>query len=176
MSAEAHTSTHDKGDTMPTQPEAEHTWLKQLLGDWTVSGECDMGPNQPKAKTTGTEHARALGELFVVGEGTGEMPGGGMCDMLITLGYDSAKKKFVGSWAGSMMPGMFFYEGQLDAAKKVLTLDTEGPSFTGDGKTMRYQDVITIVSADERTLHSQGLQPDGSWKRFMTARYTRHPR
>jgi hypothetical protein len=55
----------------------------------------------------------------------------------------------------------------------MLTLDTEGPSVEGDGKTARYQDVITIKSKDERTLHSQTLQPDGSWKRFMTATYRR---
>jgi len=33
--------------------------------------------------------------------------------------------------------------------------------------------VITMVSKNERTLHSQTLQPDGSWKRFMTATYRR---
>ncbi|MES2415906.1 MAG: DUF1579 domain-containing protein [Pseudomonadota bacterium] len=155
------------------QVTAEHEWLKQLLGDWTLTGECNMGPDQPAAKTTGSEHARALGDMFVVGEGTGEMPGGGTGTMLMTLGYDTAKKKFVGSWAGSMMPGMFFYEGELDASKKVLTLNTEGPSFTGDGSTARYQDVVTIVSADERTLHSQTPGPDGKWVRFMTATYKR---
>lgn len=158
---------------MQARPQTEHEWLKQLLGDWSVTGEYDMGWDKALEKTSGTEHARSLGDMFVVGEGRGEMPGGGMADMLITLGYDATKKKFVGSWAGSMMSGMFFYQGQLDGSKKVLTLDTQGPSFTGDGSTARYQDVITIVSRDERTLHSQTLSPDGSWKRFMTATYTR---
>eukprot|EP01031_Cornospumella_fuschlensis_P017179 gene17179-21006_t len=65
------------------KPTPEHEWLKQLLGDWTLTGECDMGPDQPKAKTTGTEHARALGEMFVVGEGEGDMPGGGTATMLM---------------------------------------------------------------------------------------------
>ena len=158
---------------MNEQAQAEHEWLRQLLGQWTLQGECDMGPDQSASHTRGTENARSLGDFFVVGEGRGEMPGGGMADMLMTLGYDLNKKKFVGSWAGSMMSGMFFYEGELDADKKVLTLDTEGPSFSGDGSTARYQDVITIVSPDERTLHSQTLQADGSWKRFMKATYTR---
>ncbi|MES2943448.1 MAG: DUF1579 domain-containing protein [Pseudomonadota bacterium] len=158
---------------MNEQAQAEHEWLKQLLGQWTMQGECDMGPDQPVSHTAGTETARSLGDFFVVGEGRGEMPGGGMADMLMTLGYDLNKKKFVGSWAGSMMSGMFFYEGELDADKKVLTLDTEGPSFSGDGSTARYQDVITIISPDERSLHSQTQQPDGSWKRFMKATYTR---
>jgi hypothetical protein len=159
---------------MDAKPQEEHAWLQQLMGDWTLTGECDMGPGQPASKTTGKEHVRTLGGFFVVCEGEGEMPGSDDTGrMLMTLGYDIAQKKFVGSWAGSMMYGMFFYEGQLDAAKKVLTLDTEGPSFEGDGKTARYQDVITIKSQDERTLHSQTLQPDGSWKRFMTATYRR---
>nr|WP_233247223.1 MULTISPECIES: DUF1579 family protein [unclassified Acidovorax] len=40
---------------------------------------------------------------------------------------------------------------------------------------MRYRDVITVVSANERTLTSFGQQPDGSWKQFMQAKYTRTP-
>ena len=159
---------------MDAKPQQEHVWLHQMLGDWTMVGECDMGPDQPTSRTEGKEHVRALGGFFVVCEGEGEMPDSADTGyMLMTLGYDIAKKKFTGSWAGSMMPGMFFYDGQLDAARKVLTLDTEGPSFTGDGTTAKYQDVITIKSKDERTLHSQTLQPDGSWKRFMTATYRR---
>ncbi len=158
---------------MLSKPQAGPEWLKQLLGDWTVTGECDMGPGKPPARTTGSEHTRPIGEMFIVGEGQGTMPGGGSCDMLITLGYDEIKKKFVGSWAGSMMSAMFFYEGQLDATGKVLTLETEGPNFTGDGSVARYQDVITLIGPDERTLHSQTPGPDGQWQRFMTATYTR---
>ena len=151
----------------------EHEWLKQLLGDWTIRSECDMGPGKPPSITSGSEHTRALGELFVVGEARVGMPGGGSCDMLLTLGYDELKKKFTGSGAGSVASSMFFYDGTLDAAGRVLTLDTEGPSFTGDGSTVRYQDVITLVGPDERTLHSQTPGPDGRWKRFMTATYRR---
>ena len=158
---------------METQAQKEHQWLQQLLGQWTMEGDCDMGPGEPPLKSTGTETVRGLGELWVVCEGRGEMPDGGPCEMLMTLGYDIDKKAFVGHWAGSMMSGMFVYRGTLDASQKVLTLDTEGPSFTGDGTTARYQDVITLKSPNERQLHSQTLLPDGSWKRFMTATYRR---
>lgn len=151
----------------------EHVWLQQLLGQWSMEGECDGPPGEPPMKSSGTESVRGLGDLWVVCEGKGTMPDGGPCEMLMTLGYDTAKKAFVGHWAGSMMSGMFVYRGTLDAAGKVLTLDTEGPSFTGDGSTAHYQDVVTIKSRDERTLHSQIKQPDGSWQRFMTATYRR---
>lgn len=154
------------------KPQKEHQWLQRMLGDWTMDSEAEMAPGEPPVKSSGTEHVRGLGPLWVVGEGRGAMPGSGeSCEMLMTLGYDADKQVFVGSWAGSMMTTMFFYSGKLEG--DVLTLDTEGPSFAGDGKTARYQDVVTIVSDDERRLHSQALQPDGSWKRFMTATYRR---
>ncbi|MGH8803800.1 MAG: DUF1579 domain-containing protein, partial [Polaromonas sp.] len=92
---------------------------------------------------------------------------------LMTLGYDPQKKAFIGSWVGSMMTHMWVYHGALDEAKKVLTLDSEGPSFTGDGKLAKYRDTITIKSKDERVLTSHVLQDDGSWKGFMTATYRR---
>ncbi|UUZ70074.1 DUF1579 domain-containing protein [Polaromonas sp. P2-4] len=88
-------------------------------------------------------------------------------------GYDPEKKAFIGSWAGSMMTHMWVYNGALDAEAKVLTLNTEGPSFAGDGKQAKYRDQITIKSKDERVLTSQVRQDDGTWKRFMTATYRR---
>ncbi|MGH8849268.1 MAG: DUF1579 domain-containing protein [Polaromonas sp.] len=143
------------------------------MGDWTSEAEMAMGPDKPPTKCTGTESVRPLGDLWVLCEGRGEMPGGGMANMLMTLGYDPQKKAFIGSWVGSMMTHMWVYHGALDEAKKVLTLDTEGPSFTGDGKLARYRDTITIKSKDERVLTSHTLQDDGTWKGFMTATYRR---
>lgn len=158
---------------MQSEPQEQHRWLQQLAGEWTVTSEADMGPGEPTHCGIGTETVRALGELWMVLEGTGDMPGGGTAQMRMTLGYDPERGAFVGNWVGSMMALMWVYQGQLDADRKVLTLDTEGPSFKGDGKTVRYQDVITLVDADTRTLHSQTLGDDGQWTRFMTATYRR---
>jgi len=155
-------------------PQKEHLWLQQLLGDWTFESEMEMGPGQPAMKGGGRESVRAIGGFWVLGEGSGQMPGSDdKATMLITLGYDTRLNAFVGSWVGSMMANMWIYKGSLDASKKVLTLDTEGPSFHDDGKLARYQDVLTIKSRDERTIHSQLRQDDGSWKRFMIATYRR---
>jgi hypothetical protein len=158
----------------PTKPLEQHRWLQQLVGEWTMEGEADMGPGEPTSHSTGTERVRMLGELWAVLEGQAQMPAGGDTGhMRMTLGYDPNRQAFVGNWVGSMMTLMWVYQGQLDPAGKVLTLDTEGPSFAGDGKTVRYQDVITLVDAHTRTLHSQTLGEDGQWKRFMTATYKR---
>lgn len=158
---------------MKVEAQKEHRWLMQLLGEWTSEAEMEVSPGQKAEKCLGTESVRALGELWVVCEGRGEMPGGGPATMQMTLGYDPEKKAFIGSWAGSMMTHMWVYNGTLDAKANVLTLNTEGPSFAGDGKQAKYRDEITLKSKDERVLTSQVLQDDGSWKRFMTATYRR---
>ena len=56
-----------------------------------------------------------------------------------------------------MMTHLWVYDGALDAAGKVLTLDAEGPSFTGDGTTAKYQDVIEIEGAPKPAAVLQSL-------------------
>ena len=158
---------------MKAEPKKQHQWLQKLLGDWTFESECAAGPDQPPQKYRGSETVRSLGGLWVLCEGQGEMPGGGHANMLMTLGYDPRTGRFVGTWVGSMMTHMWVYDGSLDAAEKVLTLSSEGPSFTAEGKLAKYQDIITIISDDHRTLTSRSLGEDGKWTQFMTAHYRR---
>lgn len=158
---------------MQATPQKEHDWLCQIVGEWTYEHECLMGPDQPPAKFTGMESVRSLGGLWVIGESQGEMPEGGTMTSIITLGYDPTRQRFVGTFIASMMTHLWIYEGTLDAAGKVLTLDTEGPSFTDPAKRVRYQDIVELQSADERLLYSQFLGEDGTWRRFLTARYRR---
>jgi hypothetical protein len=148
---------------MHAEPQKEHQWLQQLVGEWTYESECIMGPDQPAMKSVGKESVRSLGGLWTVGEMENEMPEGGVGTMIMTLGYDPAKGRFVGTFIGSMMTHLWIYDGQLDAAGKVLTLNAEGPSFAGDGKMAKYHDIIEIKSANERTLSSQLLGEDGKW-------------
>src|SRR5688572_16447612 len=119
---------------MHAEPQKEHQWLQKLVGEWTSESEMEMEPGKSPERCKGTESVRSLGGLWIVGEGSGEMPGGGLATMILTLGYDPQKGRYVGTWVGSMMTHLWIYEGSLDAAGKVLTLDTEGPSFVGDGK------------------------------------------
>ncbi len=155
------------------EPRNEHHWLQKLVGDWTYESECPMGPDQPPSKSKGSETVRSLGGLWVLCEGQGEMPGGGPAQMLMTLGYDPQKRRFVGTWIGSMMTYLWVYDGELDAAGKVLTLSAEGPSMAAEGKTATYRDVIEFKSDDHRTLTSRMQLEDSTWQHFMTAHYRR---
>lgn len=158
---------------MKTEAQQQHRWLLQLVGEWRFEVEAQMGPDKPVETFHGTESVRALGELWVLCEGSGEMPGGGIANTLMTLGYDSQRQRFIGSWVGSMMSHMWVYDGELDAEQKVLTLHTEGPDFSNAGKTAKYKDVIELKSAEHRVLSSHSLGEDGEWHCFMTANYWR---
>ena len=158
---------------MQAEAQKEHKWLEQLVGEWTYESEGIMGPDQPPVKSTGSATNRSIGGLWVECENTGAMPGGGPTTMIITIGYDPTKKRFVGTFIGSMMTTLWLYEGQLDAAEKVLTLDADGPSFTDPNKTAKYKDSIEIVSPDHHILSSQFRADDGTWYRFMTSHYRR---
>ncbi|MFM9996924.1 MAG: DUF1579 domain-containing protein [Phycisphaerales bacterium] len=157
---------------MFSKPVAQHKWLQKLVGTWAYDSEMPGEPGKPALKCSGTESVRSVGGLWVVGEGRGEMPGGGDATMLITLGYDAAKKRFVGSWVGSMMANMWVYEGVLKG--NTLTLNTEGPDCFGKSKKpVKYRDTITITGRNTRTLSSSMPGKGGKWITFMTAKYTR---
>jgi hypothetical protein len=172
MSTAEKTDVNTDNCPMNAKPTKEHLWLQRLVGDWTFDGECLMGPDQPPMKSSGKCTTRSLGGFWTLNEGTGEMPGGGEATSIITLGYDPAKGKFVGSFVASMMTHMWLYEGSLDASGKVLTLDAEGPSMTGDGMA-KYQDIVTVENDNHWILSSQMQGPDGNWIKFMSAHYRR---
>jgi hypothetical protein len=158
---------------MMATPQREHDWLQQFIGEWRVEGECIMGPDQPPMTTTGSCVTRSIGGLWIVNEGSGDMPGGGTAHSIITLGYDPQTERFVGTFIASMMTHLWRYDGQLDAAGQVLTLDTEGPSMLSPGAMAKYQDIVTVVDADHWILTSQMPGEDGTWTQFMTAHYRR---
>jgi hypothetical protein len=158
---------------MNVEPQAEHRWLHKLVGEWTSEAEMSMEPGKPQEKCMGSETVRKLGDLWVLCEGRGDMPGGGTANMLMTLGYDPQKRRFVGTWVGSMMTWLWIYDGSLDAAQKVLTLSSDGPDFKVEGKLAKYRDVIEFKSDNHRVLTSHVLGDDGKWNQFMTAHYRR---
>jgi len=158
---------------MKAEPQKEHEWLHKLVGEWTCEAEAAMEPGKPPETSSGTERVRSLGGLWILAEGQGEMPGCGPATMMMTLGYDPQKKRYVGTWIGSMMTHLWVYDGSLDAGERVLTLDAEGPSMAGDGTMAQYRDVIEFKSDDHRVLTSHTRGDDGTWQPFMTAHYRR---
>jgi hypothetical protein len=159
---------------MKADPQPQHAWLTRLVGQWTYEGEGACADGETPSRFSGEETVRALGDIWVIGEGRGEIPGGGTATTLLTLGYDPQKASFVGTWVGSMMTHLWVYHrGTLDAAGKVLTLESEGPDMLGGTGTANYRDVVEIESDGERLMRAFAQTPDGEWRPLMTARYRR---
>jgi hypothetical protein len=162
---------------MQFKPEKEHEWLQKFVGEWTYEVEAMMGPDKPVEKFAGSESVRSIGDFWVQCEGRGQMcdasDTGGTAITVMTLGYDPHKARFVGTWIGSMMAHLWIYDGSLDTSQKMLTLNSEGPSFAAEGKMGKFKDVIEFKSDDHRVLTSHMLDDDGTWHQFMTANYHR---
>jgi Protein of unknown function (DUF1579) len=158
---------------MQTEPQKEHQWLQKLVGEWTCETEVNMGSDRPPEKATGTESVRSLGGFWVLAEGQGEMPGCGAATTMMTIGYDPEKQRYIGTWVGSMMTYLWLYDGEVDASKNVLTLNSDGPSMAGEGKMAKYRDMIEFKSDDHRVMTSHVLGDDGQWHQFMTVNYRR---
>jgi hypothetical protein len=148
------------------KPQKEHAWLEQFVGEWETEASVTMGPGQEPMKMKGTEAGRKLGGFWVVVEGKGDAFGMPFASLL-TLGYDTEKKKYVGTWVDSMQNTMWKYEGSLDATGKILTLDTEGPN-PMTGKLGKFKDVTEFKSKDERIFTSSIQGDDGKWTTFLT--------
>jgi Protein of unknown function (DUF1579) len=155
---------------MNAEPQKQHKWLDRFIGEWTSEVDYSMG-TEPPTKTIGTEVVRSLGGVWIIAEGEGGEDG---CagKTIITLGYDTEKSLFVGTFIASMMTFFWHYRGSLDADEKILTLDTEGPNFSQTAIS-KYQDIIEFVSDDHRVMKSQILEDSGKWNHFMTANYRR---
>lgn len=151
---------------MSPEPTEQHHWLQRLAGRWRVVFAFDHHP-------VWTEDVRALGDLWIVAEMSGAMSDGSTASMMMTLGYDPDKQRFVGSTVGTIMRNLWIYEGVLDDTGTVLTLECEGPDMDGSGRIAHYQDVITIEDENSRSFSSRLLDEQSQWKPVMSASYTR---
>jgi hypothetical protein len=167
------TSTEQPDIMKEASPQKEHNLLEKLVGDWTYEVEATMEPGKPPQKFTGTERVRSIGGLWFVAEGQSVGPSGHDATTILTIGYNPDTGRYVGTWVGSMMTHMWIYDGEMDASERVLSLYTDGPSFTEKGKTAKYKEVIEFKSNDERTFTSHLRDESGNWEQFMASTYRR---
>jgi hypothetical protein len=152
------------------KPEKEHEWLKALEGEFSVESECTMKPGEPPMKFKGNSSAKSLGGFHVIVENKAEIMGQPWTGVL-TLGFDPAKKKYVGTWVDSFSSYQWKYEGAVDAAGKVLTMDTEGPDCM-TGKIMKFREKIELTGKEGYVFTSE-RHDDGKWTRLVRVVYTR---
>ncbi len=153
------------------QPQPEHEWLRKLAGEWESESEYHLDPSEPPLKARGTESARMVGPFWAVCESRGEFEGETFIGLL-NLGYDPDQKKFVGSFLDSTSTQLWSYRGTLDAAGKVLTLETELACPGKPDHRVRVRETLEIQGPDRRISRS-AVEKNGDWVTTMTATYRR---
>lgn len=155
----------------PQPASEEHAWLLQFVGEWDVVGEADMGPGTEPMRMQFRETVRPIGSYWIVGESRADFDGTPFHSVL-TLGYDSNRQHFVGSWVDSFQTHFWTYRGSLDAGKRVLTLEAQGPAFGDPTQLANYRDVIEWVGPNLRR-SSSWIQQGSEWVKFMSSDATR---
>ena len=154
-------------------PGPEHALLKQLAGQWTCNVKMWMDPSKPPQESPATEEAKmVMGDRYLHQHVNGNfmgMPfeGSGL------MGYDNAKKKYIGAWIDNMGTGIMTSEGTYDAAKKTFTMES---TFIDPmtGKPAKSRAVLRIES-DTKHVYEMYSKPPGSNKemKMMEITYTR---
>lgn len=152
------------------QPTREHAWLERFVGAWELELDMPMGPGKPTMKTRGSEQARMLGGFWLVSEGqNNDFP----FRCMLTLGYDSRKLKYVGSWIDTMTNYLWRYEGSVDPSGRILTLETQGPSPMAPDHFTKFREVTEFLSDDHRVFTSSMLDEEGNWQPCLTIHFHR---
>lgn len=145
----------------------KHELLKQFVGDWKSTNECDFGLETGPVQTTGTMQSRMLGELWMTSDVLIKLPGVD-ADAQLTLGYDAEKKKYVGTWVDSVMNHLWQYEGNVDETGKRFTLNATGPAMDGSGTPTEYRDIYEFVADRKFKTTSQVRSSGGDWVTIMS--------
>jgi hypothetical protein len=148
------------------QPAAEHEWLKRFEGTWECESKAAMGPGQPEIPVKGVARCRMLGGFWAVNEWDSNLPGATM-HSIQTIGYDTTKKKYVGTWVDNMMNHMWHYEGTVADGRKLM-LEAKGPNFMAPEKEALFRDSYEFVGDNEMKITSEMKGDDGKWMTFMT--------
>ena len=139
----------------------EHRWLLQFVGEWKIDGDDGVG----------TETVTAIGENWITGKMVWTGSEMGDMESIVTVGFDDAKGRFVGSWAGTMINMMWFYDGYLEGNR--LVLESEGPNFDGTPGTSLYRDIMILDDENHRRLVGEIQGKDGNWTQFMETKFVR---
>lgn len=156
---------------MFAQPQPQHQWLDQLIGNWDFEHDCQM-PDGSKSKTQGTMNCRSLGGLWLICESRGKSADSEEWSSIMTLGFDPVQNQYVGTFVASIMANIWPYHGTLDPNGKRLPLYSKGPKFEGEGLGS-YRDTIEIIDDNTWLFLSEQQSDDGQWVQFMAGKHTR---
>ena len=143
---------------MPDPPAPELDLLKKDIGEWDVEIKAWSAADAEPMVTKGTETTRMLGGYWTVTNFDGNMMGMDFKGHG-TYGYDTKKKKYVGTWIDSLGPYMMQIIGDYDKETQTLTMVGDSPD-PGGKTTSTY--TMSSCYKDGGRVMTMHMQPKGS--------------
>jgi hypothetical protein len=162
----------ESADMVP-KPTKEHALLKKDVGTWDATVKAWMGPGDPHVSKGKEVNAMLPGDLWILSAFDGDF-GGMAFHGRGQFGYDTNKKKYVGTWIDSMSTTPMLMEGTYDESKQTMTMtsDTVGQ----DGKPVKTKSVTENKPDGSRVftmyMKSDATGPD--FVKMMEITYTRN--
>lgn len=123
----------------PQMPDVteQHKLVQAGVGEWEGTLTMFM-PDMEPTPMTAKESVTAVGDYWTTSRFEADM--GGMPFFgASTLGYDSDKKQFVGTWIDSTTTYMTVMHGEFNKEKNTLVMHWEGPNWMGDGALIPFR-------------------------------------
>jgi hypothetical protein len=151
------------------QSRKPHDQLKRLVGNWTTEMTSFFpDPSAPKVTKGRANFKMILGGNFVQQRFFGEVDGKKYEGIGIS-GYDTAKKKYVGTWKDSLNTGIMHVEGTYDVKSHTLT---EFGEMSSPGGTMKTKNTTKYIDKNNFVFTMYMITPEGEQKIF-SINYTR---
>jgi hypothetical protein len=163
-------STFAQDQPPPPKPGPEHELLKQDVGTWDATVELFVEPGKPPAVSKGVETTTLVGGFWAVSDFKSQLMGQPF-EGRATIGFDTAKKKYVSTWIDSMSTGFMQGESTYDPKTKTMTGWVEGPDLSG--KTMKMRETTEWKDADTKVFTMYATGPDGKEAPSMKITYKR---
>jgi Protein of unknown function (DUF1579) len=156
------------------KPTAEHKELAKEVGTWDATVKSwGRGPDSEPTVSQGVEVAKMLpGGLWLQSEFDGkfedmEFHGSGH------TGYDTKKKKYVGTWVDSLSTEIMLMEGDYDAQSHTFTMYAKGNGPSGKEYDSK---LVTKYEGDDTRVFTMSMKSDetkGEYVKMMEITYKR---
>ncbi len=150
----------------PPNPGKEHTLLAQCEGTWDVALKMHMDPTKPPVEWKAVETVTiGCNGLWIISDVKGDFMGAPFHGHGV-WGYDTQKKKFVGSWIDSLGTYLTIAEGTWDEKTHSFTYLFESPM-------AKMKELHTIKDKDNRSIAYFKVAKDLKETPLMTMEITR---
>ncbi|HTF56636.1 MAG TPA: DUF1579 domain-containing protein [Planctomycetota bacterium] len=149
----------------------EHEGLKDMEGTWDYVMKFKPGPDQPEMESKGTEVCSMVGGYWLVFDNKSPDFMGQAWHGHGSIGYDTEKKKYIGTFINSLSPYLMVAEGTSDGPNR-MTMNWEGKHGPSD-TVEKTRSVHEKKDKDHSVMTMYGPGPDGKEMTYFTITYTR---